>query len=192
LASAAAVLALVALFAGGQPPFAAQFNPEAFPIQAVPLLQSRMGARVFTTDQWADYLLYRMYPAQRVFFDGRSDFYGNDFVKLNLRLISAEHDWKALLQRYSISLVVLKPESPLSAVLKLTPHSKVLFDDGKVIVFDISSIYPQAPGQGYAANRAASVFSVPQPSIQPGIESPFEFVAFSANRSNKSKKGIPS
>jgi hypothetical protein len=160
LISALALLIIAALFAAGQPPFAPQFNPDAFPIQAIPLLQSRLGARVFTTDQWADYLLYRMYPAQRVFFDGRSDFYGDDFVKLNQRLLSAAHDWKTLLQRYGISLVVLKPGEALSAVLKLTPGSKVLFDDGKVIVFDIGGIYQPASGQGYTANRAAGVVPV--------------------------------
>ena len=33
------------------------------------------SSRIFTTDSWADYLTYRLYPRQRVFFDGRSDFF---------------------------------------------------------------------------------------------------------------------
>ena len=164
--SAAAVLLIAGLFAVGQAPFAAQFNAENFPAQAIPVLERNTSKRVFTTDQWADYLLYRLYPKQRVFFDGRSDFYGNDFVKVNQRIASAEHDWKALLQRYEISLVVVKPETPLSAVLKLSPGSKVLFDDGQVIVFDVSAIYQRISVKGEPANRAASPSQTLQPALR--------------------------
>jgi hypothetical protein len=161
--SAAALLLLAALFAGGQAPFAPQFNAETFPVQAIPLLERDTSKRVFTTDQWGDYLLYRFYPAQRVFFDGRSDFYGNEFAKVNQRIAYAEHDWKSLLMRFEINLVMLKPETPLSAVLKLTPGSKVLLDDGKVIVFDISGLYRVIPGTGDTVKRAASLSQTIQP-----------------------------
>jgi hypothetical protein len=182
LASAGALLVIASLFAIGQGPFVPQFNAEAFPVQAaIPLLEHHMGSRVFTTDQWADYLLYRMYPAQRVFFDGRSDFYGNEFIKVNQRIASAEHDWKSLLQRYAIDLVVLKPETPLSAVLKLTPGSKVLLDDGKVIVFDTSHIYQPILGKGDTVKRAARV-SQSLHSAPPGD-------AVTAHRTTKSQKG---
>ena len=44
-----------------------------------------LQSRVLTTDQWADYLIY-INPAQKVFIDGRSDFYGpevgNDYLRL--------------------------------------------------------------------------------------------------------------
>ena len=120
---------------------------------------------MFTTDQWADYLIYRLYPKQRVFFDGRSDFYGNDFIKVNQRLFAAEHDWKALLQRFQIELVVLKPESLSPLVLKLTSGSKVLFDDGKVIVFDTAALHRKVPGPGNPAKRAASFSQTIQPAL---------------------------
>ncbi len=38
-----------------------------------------VSARIFTYDQWGDYLIYRLYPRIRVFIDGRSDFYGARF-----------------------------------------------------------------------------------------------------------------
>lgn len=163
IASAAAVLLIAGLFAAGQRPFAPQFNPEEFPIQAIPVIEQNAGKRIFTTDQWADYLLYRLYPAERVFFDGRSDFYGNDFVLVNQRIAGAEHQWNALLQRFHIELVMVKPETPLSAVLKISPGSKVLFDDGKVIVFDIHGLYQRISEKDNTAARAASLSSTLQP-----------------------------
>jgi len=201
LLSAASLLIVAGLFAAGQAPFAPQFNTDAFPVQAIPTLEQHRGSRLFTTDQWADYVLYRMYPAQRVFFDGRSDFYGIEFVKVNQAISSAEHNWKSLLKRYGIELVLLKPEAPLSSVLKLTPGSKVLFDDGKVIVFDITAIYqPGAAGSNRAAtqrsdmrrllpssgrfetaNRVASSSSIPRFGLKPA--------AATINRSIQSQKG---
>jgi hypothetical protein len=189
ITSAAALLIIAGLFAAGQKPFEAQFNAENFPAQAIPVLEKHPGSRVFTTDQWGDYLLYRLYPAQRVFFDGRSDFYGSDFVKINQRILSAEHDWKSLLQQFGISLVVLKPETPLAAVLKLTPNAKVMFDDGKVIVFDTSAIYPtgslQALTRILSTRRSANWASGDSQALQ----SPLLRVASSTNRSTKSQKG---
>jgi hypothetical protein len=180
LASGAAVLVIAGLFAAGLPPFAAEFNPETFPLQAMPVIQRYTGARIFTTDQWADYLIYRLYPAQRVFFDGRSDFYGYDFVRVNQRITSADHDWKSLLASYGIQLVVLQPDTPLVAVLKLTPESRLLFDDGKVIVFDTSSISQKFGAHRETANRAASL-PFPQRATQA--------VAFTANHPNTFQKG---
>jgi len=53
------------------------FPKEKFPLalmhQHKKLLTER---RVFTTDQWGGYLIYQSYRRQRVFIDGRSEFYG--------------------------------------------------------------------------------------------------------------------
>ena len=58
----------------------ADFPAEFFPVAAVSrnagLLASSAAPRILTSDQWADYLIFRLYPRVRVFFDGRSDFYG--------------------------------------------------------------------------------------------------------------------
>jgi hypothetical protein len=171
--SAATVVLLAVLFAAGKQPFTPQFDAESFPAQAVPFLQARAalhpreagaGSRVYTYDQWGDYLIYRLYPSQRVFFDGRSDFYGVDFVKINQRITTADYDWKKLLRNYGIEMVILKPDAPLSAVLKITPGSKVLFDDGKVIVFQIDGIYQT---KRTASGSAQQAINLPSPELVP-------------------------
>jgi hypothetical protein len=184
LVSAAAILLIAGLFALGQTPFAPEFNPENFPVQAISIVRNHPQSRVFTTDQWGDYLLYRLYPAQRVFFDGRSDFYGNDFVKTNQRLVSAEHDWKILLNRFGITLVILKPEMPLSAALKLTPDAKVLFDDGKVIVFDTALIHAPNFTQVSRSSHRASWAPGSSQTAQPGLGQ----AALTTNRPNTTER----
>ena len=46
---------------------------DTFPSQAVSLIQSSSAKRIFTYDQWSDYLIYRLYPSIQVFNDGRSE-----------------------------------------------------------------------------------------------------------------------
>src|SRR5205823_10999675 len=73
--------AALALWMALPQPGIADFPEPRFPVAAVSRNLGRLNAaggmpRILTSDQWADYLIYRLYPEQRVFFDGRSDFYG--------------------------------------------------------------------------------------------------------------------
>jgi len=133
--SAAAALVLASLFASGQPGFEAKFDEKKFPAKAIAVLETSQASRTFTYDQWADYFIYRLYPTQRVFIDGRSDFYGAALVAKYQHIINARYDWESDLKRFAIDSVVIKPDAPLAAVLKQSRDWTMLFDDGHVIVF---------------------------------------------------------
>ena len=79
--SAAGALAVAALLLAPNPPrrFRAEFDPKLYPAGAIETLRGYPSARIFTYDQWGDYLICSLYPQARVFVDGRSDFYGEDF-----------------------------------------------------------------------------------------------------------------
>jgi hypothetical protein len=142
LLSALSVLLMGGLFATGAKGFEGQFNPELFPVQAISLMERSPAKRIFTYDQWADYLIYRLYPQKLDFLDGRSDFFGMPIVTAEEDLLSAQYNWKTQLERFGIDMVVLKPETPLCAVLKLSPDWAMRFDDGKVVVFEALSLRP--------------------------------------------------
>jgi hypothetical protein len=55
---------------------------------------------LLTVDQWGDYLIYCFYPQQKVFVDGRSDFYGEALGKEYLHLLQGAYDWRTILQRH--------------------------------------------------------------------------------------------
>jgi hypothetical protein len=135
IASAATMALMAFLFATGHPGFDSHFDAGVFPIQTVPALPAMMKDRVFTYDQWGDYLIYRFYPDARVFMDGRSDFYGPEFVDAYLKLLNADHQWESNLNRYGINVVVLKPDAALSKVLKQCRNWNLVFDNGSVLVF---------------------------------------------------------
>jgi len=136
LLSGLATFLIAVLFLGGAKGFEAQFNPESFPIQAIPLVERSSAHRIFTYDQWADYLIYRLYPNKPVFMDGRSDFFGISMVTSTQHILAAQFDWKTQLQRFGVDMVLVRPDAPLSEVLKMSPDWALRFDDGKVLVFE--------------------------------------------------------
>lgn len=109
------------------------FPKEKFPLallhQHRDLLRER---RTLTTDQWGDYLIYQSYPRQRVFIDGRSDFYGAKLGREYMRLFSADLEWEAILNRHRFDAVLAPREWPLVAVLKLHPGWHLLGEDRQV------------------------------------------------------------
>ena len=58
---------------------AAGFPADQFPVAAYPHIPA--GARLFAPDKFGGYLIYRSNGALKVFFDGRSDLYGADFLQ---------------------------------------------------------------------------------------------------------------
>ena len=92
-------------------------------------------ARILTKDQWADYLIYRLHPRVKVFFDGRSDFYGKDLAMEYLGMMEGRHDWRELLEKYRFDTVLLPPGVPLASLLKISPEWTVVDDDGAAVLF---------------------------------------------------------
>ncbi len=109
------------------------FPKEKFPLalmhQHKQLLAER---RVFTTDQWGDYLIYQSYPQQRVFIDGRSDFYGAKLGREYIRLFGADLEWEQVLKQHRFDVVLAPREWPLVALLKLHPDWELVGEDRKV------------------------------------------------------------
>ena len=113
------------------------FTDVMFPVELLQKHRVRIeSSRVLTTDQWADYLLYHNYPRQRVFVDGRSDFYGPELGKEYVRLLNGQHDWEKILAKHGFDLVVAPVDWPLTSLLKRDAGWKVLEDNGKAIVFE--------------------------------------------------------
>lgn len=100
------------------------FPESSFPVAAVTRNSSRFvpsTLRVLTSDQWADYLIYRFYPRQRVFFDGRSDFYGPALGSDYQKLLSVAPGWRQALERYRFEVALLPLDWALGAVLENDP-----------------------------------------------------------------------
>ncbi|MCX6630849.1 MAG: hypothetical protein NTW28_24815, partial [Candidatus Solibacter sp.] len=118
----------------------AGFPDTVFPVRAVErnLLQLAPPAampRILTSDQWGDYLIYRLYPAQRVFFDGRSDFFGPAIGSDYCKLMAAENSWRELLKRYQFDLALLPHAWALSTVLDREPEWRRVYQDSMAVLY---------------------------------------------------------
>jgi len=107
------------------------FPASRFPVAAVSANSKGLStpARVLTSDQWADYLIFRLYPQERVFFDGRSDFYGPVLGADYEVLASAAPDWPKILSRYHFGVALLPLDWPLGSVLERDPDWELVYRD---------------------------------------------------------------
>lgn len=137
LVSATGVLLTAAVLWAPNPPkrFRAEFDPKTFPAGAIDTLAHIPSARVFTYDQWGDYLIYRLYPRGRVFDDGRVDYYGSDFSRKVMDVVDVAYGWDKTLEQYGVNTVLMPPSSPLAGVLKESRVWRVVYDDGVSVVF---------------------------------------------------------
>jgi hypothetical protein len=127
----AAVLGALALWLALPQSRIADFPAAHFPVAAVSRNLARLTApaRVLTSDQWADYLIFHLYPRQRVFFDGRSDFYGPALGADYQALLSAAPQWSEILSRYDFDIALLPFDWPLGSVLERDPHWELVYRD---------------------------------------------------------------
>jgi hypothetical protein len=137
LASVAGALLVAALLYAPSPPkmFRAEFDPKSYPAAAIDTLRRDASARIFTYDQWGDYLIYRLYPRTKVFVDGRSDFYGDDFEEKCIAVLSVKYDWAKTLDGFGVDTILLPPSAPLAGALKESSRWRLVYDDGVALVF---------------------------------------------------------
>lgn len=135
--SALGILLVAALVYAPHPPkkFRAEFDPAVYPAAALDTLRSDPDSRIFTHDEWGDYLIYRLYPGHKVFVDGRSDFYGDDFEEKFIDVLSVKYGWEKTLGRFGVDTILLPPNAPLSGALKESRSWRIVYDDGIALVF---------------------------------------------------------
>ena len=113
--------------------------PTDFPEKPVAMIhrnENRIrGARVFADDEWGDYLIYAFYPEQRVFVDGRSDFYGPEVGDKYLALLNGGPKWKSILAEYDFDLVLVPAKTPLASLLRQSPDWALVDSNDKAVLF---------------------------------------------------------
>jgi hypothetical protein len=137
LASVAGAALLVALtFAPNAPDkYRAEFDPRRYPAAALAAIGKDASTRIFTHDEWGDYLIWRGYP---VFVDGRSDFYGNDFEDRYMDVAKVRLGWEKTLATHGVNTILMPLSEPLTGALKESTKWHVVYDDGHALVFRLN------------------------------------------------------
>ena len=127
----APILAVLLFFALQAPAIASHtgFPPDQFPVvvaNELTLLPNNI--RLFAPDKYGGYLIYRFDGRLKVFFDGRSDFYGSDFMKQYIRLVEVRPGWQTQLDRFGFTHALLPNDYSLIPALQQQGW-KVTFQD---------------------------------------------------------------
>jgi hypothetical protein len=94
------------------------FPESEFPVRAAEYVSTLpVEARLFAPDKFGGYLIYRFDGARRVFFDGRSDYYGAAYMKDYIAMVQVRPQWKAIWQRFGFTHAMMPPDYSLNSVM---------------------------------------------------------------------------
>jgi hypothetical protein len=133
--------ASVAIALNGGRAFSAQivsahFDENIFPVKATEFIAGKgIHDHLFNPDDWSGYLIYKLYPGTKLYFDDRFDFYGEAYLKDYMKATNGTWQWRETLDKYQVKWVLVAAGSPLSSVLKESKDWRVEYDDGLAIVF---------------------------------------------------------
>ncbi len=101
----------------------------------------KLKGNIFHHQIYGDYILWRLWPNQRVFFDGRVHLYGEEFVQNYFR-IQNDSDWEARLKGYHIRYILLakedkgRDEKGFIGRVRRSSGWKILYEDEKSILWE--------------------------------------------------------
>jgi len=116
---------------------ALDFDAKVYPVQAANFLEkNNSGLRIFSSDQWGGYLIYRFAGSKKVFIDGRGDFYGQDFLQTYALVADVKPSWNDVLKQYRVGLVLIPPDCALASVMQISPEWRRVYSDSVASIFE--------------------------------------------------------
>ena len=128
----APIFALLMFAALRTPAIAARtgFPPDQFPVAAASEVEKLPPtARILAPDKFGGYLIYRFQGARKVFFDGRSDLYGAEFLKQYARLTQLRTGWRAQLDEFGFTHALLPNDYSLVPALESLGWKRIYRDE---------------------------------------------------------------
>ncbi len=139
----ATVVALSGAWARPEPRFVALWPRfELRPARTMPdratrlLARSGVGGSIFNGYRFGGFLMFRLYPEERVFMDGRNDLYGTFRDAVYNRILHTRPGWrpvwKAAVREHDVGAVMIDAANPLAAALREDPGWVAAGEDGAV------------------------------------------------------------
>ena len=116
-------------------PLGVQFDPARQPVAAVAYLKAHPPqGHMFNNFIWGGYVLHELWPTQRVFIDGQTDFYGEALTQEYLDVQDVKPGWRDLLDRYDVQWIIFPSNSALEQVLTASGIWDTAYRDAMAVV----------------------------------------------------------
>lgn len=114
----------------------AQTEAENFPAAAAAFLASaHLPGPIFNHYNFGGYFIWKLYPDYPVYIDGRADLYGDQFLHdFAGTYYVRDAAWDKPIQQWKIRTIVLPPDAPLVAALKLSGAWTQAYGDSQATV----------------------------------------------------------
>lgn len=112
-----------------------QSEIQHFPERAVAFLSAHPPTGpLFNSYDWGGYLAWKLYPGVRVFIDGRTDLYGDQFLHDFADTYEFKDNWQQALDRWHIQSVLVPVDSALATGLRSASGWTVSFQDAQAVI----------------------------------------------------------
>jgi len=123
-----------------QPDNVRQVQSEYLPIAALDYLHQHPPAgKVFNNYNWGGLMIFTL-PETPVFVDGRTDLYGDDFLRDYFRAYLGASDWRDTLEKHAIQTALIEKESALTTLLREDAAWQVVYEDDLAAVLVKSDV----------------------------------------------------
>ncbi len=107
----------------------AGFSKEEFPVGAMSAVRALpKDARILAPDKYGGFLIYWFRGERKVYFDGRSDFYGAKFMQQYIRLIEARPGWQTTVREFAFTHALVPADGSLRSALEAAGWQTVYRD----------------------------------------------------------------
>lgn len=107
-----------------------------FPVKAVNfIIRNNVQGNIFNEYDWGGFLIFKFYPGRKVFIDGRMDVYQDKVGQEFVDVIRFKENWKEILDRYRIKVLLIKTNSPFYLFLRQGGDFKMVYRDSLSAVF---------------------------------------------------------
>jgi hypothetical protein len=101
-----------------RPAFNEALQRESLPVDAAAWIEEHEPeGKMFNHYNWGGYLIWRLWPDDPVFVDGRTDLYGDAFLSQYLQVQAARPGFEDVLEVYEVDWVLMPAESTLGTQL---------------------------------------------------------------------------
>lgn len=129
-------LAIVKVWTPLTPAFNEREQRKSLPVDAAAwILENRPEGEMFNSYNWGGYLIWSLYPHYRVFADGRTDLYGDEFLRRYLEVQLGRPGFEEALAEYDINLVLTYPDDALSLRLKCAGGWEEVYKDDVAVIW---------------------------------------------------------